>query len=221
MQEKESMTTVFMRYLFWVLFALVTSGIKELAVNKDGLSIPFAIIFIIIGGFTSWMMLNRHYKEKLRNQHESNDFLVGITKNYGMLMIIVILISIIRIGVSFLQIKGMVPTFQRDYSFSSDQKVIIFNLLATITITSYQQLMVGSVFLNNYFFKKNSVAVAIIGVLISGIIFAGLTMPTNPVQFLVMFVMGIMYAIVYRRTKNARLTMLIVVFSNIMGTILI
>lgn len=221
MQAVESRGTTVIRYIFWLLFAAITAFLKEDALSGAGLNVIMASVFVIVGLLTSWIMFRRFRKEKIILETPKKNFRKTIANNFGFVMITIILIAAIRLLTNYLQYKNIIPAFQNDYVTSEDQKVLIFNLLANIFIISFQQFMVGIGFLFNYFWRKNSGINYLFGGLMSGIALAIISLSTNYQQIILFIILGFMYAITYRKTKDTKLTMIVIIFSNIIGSILI
>ncbi|GKQ42342.1 hypothetical protein RD055328_02650 [Companilactobacillus sp. RD055328] len=221
MQEVESRGTTVIRYIFWLLFAALTIFLREEAVSSTGLNLILAGIFAAVGIFTSWIMSHRYTKERMILNNPRVSFKNTVINNFGFVFWVIILIGAIRFGIAYLQYKGIMPKFENDYLTSTDQKVMIFNLLANIFIISYQQFMVANAFLFNYFWRKKSGIQHLLGIIMSAVVLAIINLSNTPQQFLLFFLLGLVYAVVYRKTKDAKMTMLIIMFSNILGSILL
>lgn len=221
MQETESRGTTVIRYIFWIIFAGITIFLRESAVSKNGLNLILAIVAFVVGLVTVQIMSHRYKRERQLLNIQKRSMKATVINNFGFIMVMIILIAVVRIAISVAQFQGMLPKFKNDYLTSADQKVFIFNLVINILIISYQQFMVSDAFLYNYFWKKDSDFSYALGILMSGIVLAIINLSTTPIQMLLFFLIGSIYAIIYRRTNDSKLTLMIIIFSNIIGSILI
>ncbi|MGR3742313.1 CPBP family glutamic-type intramembrane protease [Companilactobacillus sp. DQM5] len=221
MNNVESKGVTFFRYIFWLLFAAMTTFLREAAVSKSGLNIFLAIFFAIFGITTSRIMSHRYGREQIILKESRIYFRDTVAQKFGLIIIMAILIGVTRIGVTYLQLKGVLPKFNNDYYASSDQKVLIFNMLANIFIISFQQMMVSQVFLYNYFWRRNTTSNYVSGMVMSGIVLAVISLTTTYQEFILYFLLGIVYTIIYRKTKDFKVTLLLIIFSNIMGTLIV
>lgn len=221
MNSVESKGITVSRYVFWLLFAGITAFLKESSVDQSGLNVKIAAVFAVFGIVSSWIMSHRQGTEEIILREPKIYFRDTVSQKFGVIMLVVVLIGLVRIGVTVLQIKGYLPKFYNDYYMSGDQRVLLFNMAANVLILSYQQTMVSQVFLYNYFWRKRTGTSYVLGMIMSGIVLAIISLTTTYQEFILYFLLGMVYTIIYRRTRDFKVTLLLIIFSNVLGAIIV
>lgn len=221
MRVGESPSTDFIRYILWIVFSIATLGLKNIAASDKGLNYVLVVLFFVVGLFFLYLMIRRYSHEQNSFADNPGKFMDSLVTNAGFVALMLILVCAMRIAVSYLQVTGKLPQFKNDDVASSDQKVFLFNIVANVLIITVQQQLVQTGFFFNYFFRKNTAANAVLGIIVSGLIAGALSLPGSFTQFLMMMALGWCYALTYLYTKDERLPIFIAMISAIVGTILI
>ncbi|MFD1472673.1 type II CAAX prenyl endopeptidase Rce1 family protein [Companilactobacillus mishanensis] len=221
MRVGESPGTDFSRYLIWTAFAVITLILKNFAANANGLNTIVVAVFFIFGIITLALMIRRYLRERSSFSEPSKKFMASLVNNIGFITLMIILMTVLRMMISYLQVTGKLPQFKNDDVTSSDQKVFIFNLIANVLIIAVQQQLVSTGFFFNYFFRKSSPASAVGGIIVSGLIAGAITLPGTWLQFFMNTVFGLCYAFTYLYTQDEKMPMFIAIIGALIGTIMI
>ncbi|WP_125764381.1 CPBP family glutamic-type intramembrane protease [Companilactobacillus hulinensis] len=221
MRVGESPGTDLVRYIIWIIFAVITLSLKNITATDKGLNVILAVVFFAVGIVFTFLMTRRYLRERRSFSDNPNGFMSSLVSNIGLVTLMIILVCALRIMISYLQVTGKLPQFKNDDVMSSDQKVFAFNMIANVFIITIQQQLVQTGFFFNYFFRKSTPSNAIIGIVFSGIIGGLISLPGSLLQFFMMMALGWCYALTYLYTQDEKMSMLVAIVSSIVGTILI
>ena len=125
------------------------------------------------------------YRYNRENRFFARDFKLPWLGNFSAVVLLTLVLTATRISISYLQAYGKIPLydFQTIYLKSQSTGMFWFLIVVQGIILPILQEFLATGFLFNYAFRRDSVQVAVVGIIVSGLIFSVLNYQSSLINF--------------------------------------
>lgn len=213
MNTPESNEGNIVRYAIYFVAYLIVAGVNVLAIGQQKFNFWWGLVFFVLSLGLLYFYIVRFNRE---NRYFSKSDRGGILGNYGIVIMLLVIVVVIHVLVSYAQTTGKIPKFglQKVYLQHATNGGFWFLIFGNGIILSILQQFLTNGFLFNYWFRGNEKTVALIGVAVSGLLFAVINFPGNIVLFLVEFILGVIFAWSYLYTQTLMVPLLLSLVSS-------
>lgn len=143
--------------------------------------------------------------------------------NYGLTITLTIVVIFSRIFISYLQSFHYLPNYSFQAAFLKHETVPLFWFLffSEGIIFPLLRQFLSTGFLFNYAFRSDSQAAGIAGIIVSGAIFAVLSLQFSPLLFILNLLYGMLFAWSYLYTQTIWLPLYLAMLNGILLVIVI
>lgn len=203
------------RYSVYLAGYLIVIGINKLVRSNAKVRIWDVILFALM---TAAVLLFYIYRYNSENRFFKKDTELSFLDNFGAVVAMTIVVAIGRIGVSYLQAYGKLPSygFQSLYLKHESVNMFWFLVVANGVILPVMLEFLTSGFLFNYLFRGSNPMTGFVGMIASGLIFACLSFEFQIPLFIVNFIFGAFFAWSYLFTHSIWTPIYLAAVSGIM-----
>lgn len=202
------------RYIFYIIGYLMVAGVIKLVAMNSRLHLWDLILF----GLVSLMILLFFtYRFNREQRYFDRKFSGKWLNNYGLIIILTIIVTALRIFVSWLQsyTRLRLYSFQTIYLRHESILNYWFMLVALGIVLPILQEFLTTGFLFNYAFRRNTLMTAIEGILMSGILYSVLNWQFSPLLLLINTFFGALFAWSYLHTQTLWMPVYLAVLNEI------
>ena len=172
-------------------------SVVKLVTRKSPLHVWDLILFGVVAAMILLFYVYRYNRE---NRFFARDFKLPWLGNFSAVVLLTLVLTATRISISYLQAYGKIPLydFQTIYLKSQSTGMFWFLIVVQGIILPILQEFLATGFLFNYAFRRDSVQVAVVGIIVSGLIFSVLIIKVHSLtsllkQFTACSLLGAIY----------------------------
>ena len=220
MNTPESREGNLIRYLVYLAGYLLAAGVVKLVTLKNPLRVWDVILFVLV---TAMVLLFYVYRFNREQRFFETSIKWPWLGDLGLTIGLTILVTALRIIVMYLQSYNRVSWygFQQVYLKHTNVQMFWFLIVAEGIVMPILQEFLATGFIFNYAFRKNSKSVALLGIVVSGLIFSVLNFQFSLPLLLIEVGFGALYAWSYLYTQSIWMPMYLAVISGILRVIMI
>lgn len=210
-------------YVIWLIMVVISQHLEQLSIGNKSIRWTYAVLFLIVSALFLLMMVGRYRHEQLSFEGSAPNLFEGLGLFFGFVTFIALIIGIFLFLISYLKAQGRLPSLKVSSDYL-DRGLLVFwfDLLASAFIVAVEQQFVVTGFFFNYFFRENTLTSALLGIIISGILYGLLNMEVfHFINFFIYCAIGCLLAVVYLATQNFQISLLLGIFVAILRVILI
>lgn len=220
MNTPESREGNVIRYAVYLIGYVLVFAVVKLVTRKS----PLHIWNLILFGVTAAMILLFYiYRYNRENRFFARDFKLPWLGNFSAVVLLTLVITATRILISYLQAYGKINFYDFQIIYLRDQSVGMFWFLivAQGIILPMLQEFLATGFLFNYVFRKESVQVAVVGIIVSGLIFSVLNYQSSLINFIIEVIYGMLFAWSYLYSQTIFMPIYLAMLSGVLTVIMI
>ena len=164
------------------------------------------LCFIILSFY-----IQRFNKEKIYFKRTIHSPYLG---NYGFLFFMTIFITISQICIFYLQMKKVIPLSQIQIAYRKKESIWLIITILVILIPTLQIYLTNGFFFN-YYFRKQTVSTALLGIISSGLFYGLLNWNNSLIYLGINSLYGIIYAYSYLRTERITVPIYFAIITNL------
>ena len=208
------------RYAVYLIGYVMVFAVVKLVTRKPPLRVGDVILFAVTAAMVLLFYIYRYIRE---NRFFARDFKLPWLGNFSVVVLLTLVITATRISISYLQSYGKIGYYDFQMIYLRNQSVNMFwflILVQGIVLPILQEFMATG-FLFNYAFRKNTRQVAIVGIIISGLIFSVLNYQSSILNFIIEILYGMLFAWSYMYSQTLWLPIYLSVLSGILTVIMV
>lgn len=215
MNTPESREGNLIRYLFYAVGYLMAIGVVKLVTKNTVVHIWDLILYVLITAMVTLFYVYRFNREQRFFQRRYSLPWLG---DLGFTIGMTILITVLRIFVMYFQEYGKISKYGFQIIYLKHESVAMFwfLMLAYGILLPILQEFLSTGFLFNYQFRKDNMSVAILGIVVSGLIFSILNFQLSLPLFLIDTIFGAIFAWSYLYTQSIWMPMYLAVLNGLL-----
>lgn len=202
------------RYIFYLIGYLMVAGAFKLVTMNSPIHIWDLILFITISLMVLLFFIYRFNREqRFFDRSYSGSWL----NNFGLIIASTIVITVLRIFVSWLQSTGKLKMYQFQIAYLHHESTSAYWFLVLalgVVIPVLQEFLITG-FLFNYAFRQNTVMIAVLGIIVSGVLFSLLNWQDSIALLLVNTLFGAIFAWSYLHTQTIWMPIYLAVLNGV------
>lgn len=207
------------RYIIYFLSYLMVAGVIKLVTTNSPIHIWDLILFATISLMVLLFFIYRFNREQ---RFFDRSFAGNWLSNFGLIITSTLIVTALRISISWLQSYGKLKLFNFQIAYIHHESAIAYWFLMAavgIILPMLQEFLITG-FLFNYAFRSNTVAVAIVGVLTSGILFSLLNWQNSLPLLLINVFFGGLFAWSYLYTQTLWMPIYLAILNGVILVIM-
>lgn len=195
-------------------------AVVKLVTRKSPLHVWDLILFAITAAMVLLFYRYRYIRE---NRFFARDFKLPWLGNFSAVVLMTLVITATRISISYLQSYGKIGYYDFQTIYLRNQSVNMFWFLVLVQgiVLPILQEFLATGFLFNYAFRRSTKQVAIIGIIVSGLLFSVLNYQSSILNFIIEALYGMLFAWSYMYSQTLWLPMYLSVLSGILTVIMV
>ena len=193
MNTPESREGNVIRYAVYLIGYVMVFAVVKLVTRKSPLHVWDLILFGVVAAMILLFYVYRYNRE---NRFFARDFKLPWLGNFSAVVLLTLVITATRISISYLQAYGKIPFYDFQTIYLKNQSIGMFWFLIVVQgiILPILQEFLATGFLFNYAFRRDSVQVAVIGIIVSGLIFSVLNYQSSLINLFIEALYGMLFA---------------------------
>ncbi|WEV70650.1 type II CAAX endopeptidase family protein [Lactobacillus sp. ESL0785] len=189
------------RYIIYFIAYLMVAGVVKLVTINSPIHIWDLILFALISLMVLLFFIYRFNREQRFFDRSFSGSWLG---NFGLTIGLTLVVTALRISVSWLQAYGKVRMygFQTVYLHHESNSTYWFLLIALGIVLPVLQEFLITGFLFNYTFRRNTMFTAVLGIMTSGILFSILNWQSSIPLLVINALFGMLFAWSYLYTQT-------------------
>ena len=220
MNTPESREGNIIRYAVYLIGYVMVFAVVKLVTRKSPLHVWDLILFAITAAMVLLFYRYRYIRE---NRFFARDFKLPWLGNFSAVVLMTLVITATRISISYLQSYGKIGYYDFQTIYLRNQSVNMFWFLVLVQgiVLPILQEFLATGFLFNYAFRRSTKQVAIIGIIVSGLLFSVLNYQSSILNFIIEALYGMLFAWSYMYSQTLWLPMYLSVLSGILTVIMV
>lgn len=214
---KEKRAIKYLIYLAGYILTIVSlnSVLNDFVTSKLNIAL-FVLIAALPLVFCSYEFINENYYYESRYSWPLFSHMWFIT-------LFTIVLTALHIYISYLQSKNLVDpyTFQSNYLLHESGLLFWFLIFSVGIVVPILQALIATAFFFNYLFTEDNVAIAIIGIITSGIVFGLLNYQFSLPLFYMQTLTGILIAWSFLKSQAIWVPLYFAIVSGLLTVVLI
>ena len=208
------------RYAVYLIGYVMVFAVVKLVTRKSPLHVWDLILFGVVAAMILLFYVYRYNRE---NRFFARDFKLPWLGNFSAVVLLTLVITATRISISYLQAYGKIPfyDFQTIYLKNQSTRMFWFLIVVQGIILPILQEFLATGFLFNYAFRRDSVQVAVIGIIVSGLIFSVLNYQSSLINFFIEALYGMLFAWSYLYSQTIFMPIYLAMLSSILTVIMV
>lgn len=208
------------RYIVYLIGYFMVIGTMKLVMGNSPLRVWDTILYGLVTSMVLLLYVYRFGREQRFFERANSLPWLG---DFGLTISITLGIVASRILVMYLQTQGKIPVYSFSTIYLKHESTSLFwyLMIAQGIVLPILQEFLATGFLFNYLFRDNTRAVAVLGIVISGILFSLFNFQGSIALFLVNAAYGMVYAWIYLYTQTLRMPMYLAILSGVLTIIMI
>ena len=220
MNTPESREGNVIRYAVYLIGYVMVFAVVKLVTRKSPLHVWDLILFGVVAAMILLFYVYRYNRE---NRFFARDFKLPWLGNFSAVVLLTLVITATRISISYLQAYGKIPFYDFQTSYLKNQSTGMFWFLIVVQgiILPILQEFLATGFLFNYAFRRDSVQVAVIGIIASGLIFSVLNYQSSLINFFIEALYGMLFAWSYLYSQTIFMPIYLAMLSSVLTVIMV
>lgn len=208
------------RYAVYLAGYVAVFAVVKLVTRKS----PVHIWDLILFGLVAAMMLLFYvYRFNREQRFFARDFKLPWLGSLSTVVLLTLVITVTQISISYLQSYGRISHYDFQLIYAKSESVNMFWFLIVVQgiVLPILQEFLATGFLFNYAFRRNTKQVAIMGIIVSGLIYSLLNFQNSVVLFIIDAIYGMVFAWSYMYTQTLLMPIYLAVVSGVLTVIMI
>ena len=208
------------RYAVYLAGYVAVFAVVKLVTRKS----PAHIWDLILFGLVAAMILLFYvYRFNREQRFFARDFKLPWLGSLSTVVLLTLVITVTQISISYLQSYGRISHYDFQLIYAKSESVNMFWFLIVVQgiVLPILQEFLATGFLFNYAFRRNTKQVAIMGIIVSGLIYSLLSFQNSVVLFIIDAIYGMVLAWSYMYTQTLLMQIYLAVVSGVLTVIMI
>lgn len=208
------------RYAVYLAGYVAVFAVVKLVTRKSPVHIWDLILFGLVAAMILLFYVYRFNREQ---RFFARDFKLPWLGSLSTVVLLTLVITVTQISISYLQSYGRISHYDFQLIYAKSESVNMFWFLIVVQgiVLPILQEFLATGFLFNYAFRRNTKQVAIMGIIVSGLIYSLLNFQNSVVLFIIDAIYGMMFAWSYMYTQTLLMPIYLAVVSGVLTVIMI
>lgn len=208
------------RYAVYLAGYVAVFAVVKLVTRKSPVHIWDLILFGLVAAMILLFYVYRFNREQ---RFFARDFKLPWLGSLSTVVLLTLVITVTQISISYLQSYGRISHYDFQLIYAKSESVNMFWFLIVVQgiVLPILQEFLATGFLFNYAFRRNTKQVAIIGIIVSGLIYSLLSFQNSVVLFIIDAIYGMVFAWSYMYTQTLLMPIYLAVVSGVLTVIMI
>lgn len=208
------------RYAVYLAGYVAVFAVVKLVTRKSPVHIWDLILFGLVAAMILLFYVYRFNREQ---RFFARDFKLPWLGSLSTVVLLTLVITVTQISISYLQSYGRISHYDFQLIYAKSESVNMFWFLIVVQgiVLPILQEFLATGFLFNYAFRRNIKQVAIMGIIVSGLIYSLLNFQNSVVLFIIDAIYGMVFAWSYMYTQTLLMPIYLAVVSGVLTVIMI
>lgn len=208
------------RYAVYLAGYVAVFAVVKLVTRKSPVHIWDLILFGLVAAMILLFYVYRFNREQ---RFFARDFKLPWLGSLSTVVLLTLVITVTQISISYLQSYGRISHYDFQLIYAKSESVNMFWFLIVVQgiVLPILQEFLTTGFLFNYAFRRNTKQVAIMGIIVSGLIYSLLNFQNSVVLFIIDAIYGMVFAWSYMYTQTLLMPIYLAVVSGVLTVIMI
>ncbi|MCT7689990.1 MAG: CPBP family glutamic-type intramembrane protease [Lactobacillus crispatus] len=208
------------RYAVYLAGYVAVFVVVKLVTRKSPVHIWDLILFGLVAAMILLFYVYRFNREQ---RFFARDFKLPWLGSLSTVVLLTLVITVTQISISYLQSYGRISHYDFQLIYAKSESVNMFWFLIVVQgiVLPILQEFLATGFLFNYAFRRNTKQVAIMGIIVSGLIYSLLNFQNSVVLFIIDAIYGMVFAWSYMYTQTLLMPIYLAVVSGVLTVIMI
>lgn len=208
------------RYAVYLAGYVAVFAVVKLVTRKSPVHIWDLILFGLVAAMILLFYVYRFNREQ---RFFSRDYKLPWLGSLSTVVLLTLVITVTQISISYLQSYGRISHYDFQLIYAKSESVNMFWFLIVVQgiVLPILQEFFATGFLFNYAFRRNTKQVAIMGIIVSGLIYSLLNFQNSVVLFIIDAIYGMVFAWSYMYTQTLLMPIYLAVVSGVLTVIMI
>lgn len=208
------------RYAVYLAGYVAVFAVVKLVTRKSPVHIWDLILFGLVAAMILLFYVYRFNREQ---RFFARDFKLPWLGSLSTVVLLTLVITVTQISISYLQSYGRISHYDFQLIYAKSESVNMFWFLIVVQgiVLPILQEFLATGFLFNYTFRRNTKQVAIMGIIVSGLIYSLLNFQNSVVLFIIDAIYGMVFAWSYMYTQTLLMPIYLAVVSGVLTVIMI
>ena len=208
------------RYAVYLAGYVAVFAVVKLVTRKSPVHIWDLILFGLVAAMILLFYVYRFNREQ---RFFARDFKLPWLGSLSTVVLLTLVITVTQISISYLQSYGRISHYDFQLIYAKSESVNMFWFLIVVQgiVLPILQEFLATGFLFNYAFRRNTKQVAIMGIIVSGLIYSLLNFQNSVVLFIIDAIYGMVFAWSYMYTQTLLMPIYLAVVSGVITVIMI
>ena len=208
------------RYAVYLAGYVAVFAVVKLVTRKSPVHIWDLILFGLVAAMILLFYVYRFNREQ---RFFARDFKLPWLGSLSTVVLLTVVITVTQLSISYLQSYGRISHYDFQLIYAKSESVNMFWFLIVVQgiVLPILQEFLATGFLFNYAFRRNTKQVAIMGIIVSGLIYSLLSFQNSVVLFIIDAIYGMVFAWSYMYTQTLLMPIYLAVVSGVLTVIMI
>lgn len=208
------------RYAVYLAGYVAVFAVVKLVTRKSPVHIWDLILFGLVAAMILLFYVYRFNREQ---RFFARDLKLPWLGSLSTVVLLTLVITVTQISISYLQSYGRISHYDFQLIYAKSESVNMFWFLIVVQgiVLPILQEFLATGFLFNYAFRRNTKQVAIMGIIVSGLIYSLLNFQNSVVLFIIDAIYGVVFAWSYMYTQTLLMPIYLAVVSGVLTVIMI
>ena len=208
------------RYAVYLAGYVAVFAVVKLVTRKSPVHIWDLILFGLVAAMILLFYVYRFNREQ---RFFARDLKLPWLGSLSTVVLLTLVITVTQISISYLQSYGRISHYDFQLIYAKSESVNMFWFLIVVQgiVLPILQEFLATGFLFNYAFRRNTKQVAIMGIIVSGLIYSSLNFQNSVVLFIIDAIYGMVFAWSYMYTQTLLMPIYLAVVSGVLTVIMI
>ena len=208
------------RYAVYLAGYVAVFAVVKLVTRKSSVHIWDLILFGLVAAMILLFYVYRFNREQ---RFFARDLKLPWLGSLSTVVLLTLVITVTQISISYLQSYGRISHYDFQLIYAKSESVNMFWFLIVVQgiVLPILQEFLATGFLFNYAFRRNTKQVAIMGIIVSGLIYSLLNFQNSVVLFIIDAIYGMVFAWSYMYTQTLLMPIYLAVVSGVLTVIMI
>lgn len=208
------------RYAVYLAGYVAVFAVVKLVTRKSLVHIWDLILFGLVAAMILLFYVYRFNREQ---RFFARDLKLPWLGSLSTVVLLTLVITVTQISISYLQSYGRISHYDFQLIYAKSESVNMFWFLIVVQgiVLPILQEFLATGFLFNYAFRRNTKQVAIMGIIVSGLIYSLLNFQNSVVLFIIDAIYGMVFAWSYMYTQTLLMPIYLAVVSGVLTVIMI
>ena len=208
------------RYAVYLAGYVAVFAVVKLVTRKSPVHIWDLILFGLVAAMILLFYVYRFNREQ---RFFARDLKLPWLGSLSTVVLLTLVITVTQISISYLQSYGRISHYDFQLIYAKSESVNMFWFLIVVQgiVLPILQEFLATGFLFYYAFRRNTKQVAIMGIIVSGLIYSLLNFQNSVVLFIIDAIYGMVFAWSYMYTQTLLMPIYLAVVSGVLTVIMI